>query len=78
MNQTQRNWGWGVGPISFNRIDGCGSVCQNRGDREVGTVGQTVRVRGVEITGCGGVLGNGCIGIPGLRWWHHPWRKCID
>ena len=43
----------GVGPVSVRRIDGCGSVCRNRGDRKVGTVGQTVRVGGVEVTGGG-------------------------
>ena len=55
----------GVGPVSVRRIDGCGSVCGNRGDRKVGTVGQTVRVGGVEITGGGSVLGDGCLGVPG-------------
>ena len=54
----------GVGPVSVRGIDGCGSVCRNRGDREVGTVGQTVRVGGVEVTGGGSVLGDGCLGVP--------------
>ena len=54
----------GVGPVSVRRIDGCGSVCGNRGDRKVGTVGQTVRVGGVEVTGGGSVLGDGCLGVP--------------
>ena len=54
----------GVGPVSVRKIDGCGSVCGNRGDRKVGTVGQTVRVGGVEVTGGGSVLGDGCLGVP--------------
>ena len=54
----------GVGPVPVRKIDGCGSVCGNRGDRKVGTVGQTVRIGRVEITGGGSVLGDGCLGFP--------------
>ena len=62
----------GVGPVPVRRIDGCGSVCGNRGDRKVGTVGQTVRVGGVEITGGGSVLGDGCLGVPRYAGHHRP------
>ena len=54
----------GVGPVSVRRIDGCGSVCGSGGNREIGTVGQTVRIGRVEITGGGSVLGDGCLGVP--------------
>ena len=38
---------------------------------EVGTVGQTVRIGRVEITGGESVLGDGCLGCPPIRWSHH-------
>ena len=34
------------------------------GNREIGPVGQTVRIGRVEITGGGSVLGDGCLGVP--------------
>ena len=52
-----------VGPVSVDRINGCESVCGNRGDRKVGSVGQTIRISRVEITRCGSVLGDGCLGV---------------
>ena len=55
----------GIEPGTGCRIDGCGPIGRGRGDQEVGTIGEPIRIGGIEVAASITIFQQGAVEVTG-------------